>query len=135
MITMSTEQYKAMRQKPNKQSKYRNKRTERVLENGKTLKFDSLKEAARYDELMLLLKAGEISALRLQHSYLLCGSYTTPQGDKVKGITYVADFTYQRIRDKKYEFVVEDVKGVRTAEYLMKKSMMHDKYGITITEI
>lgn len=138
MIKMSTEQYKAMRKNTNKQSKYRNKRAERVLENGKTLKFDSLKEAVRYDELMLLLKAGEIIQLRLQPEFTLQEGYVTPQGEKVKPIKYKADFSYV-VEDgnifTEYKTVVEDVKGMKTKEYCIKYKLFLEKYGFSITEI
>lgn len=119
-----------------KRSKYGNKPTSRFTADNIEIKFSSQKEARRYDELMLLLKAGQISDLRLQHSYQLQGSYTLPTGEKVKGISYVADFTYQKLHNGKYEFVCEDVKGgILTDSYKLKKRMMADKFGIKIVEI
>ena len=121
-------------QEKRKKQKYHNTPTARNAEDGTEIKFDSLKEARRYDELMLMLKAGQISDLRLQHSFTLIEGYTTPDGKRVKPERYVADFTYWCGK----EFVVEDIKGgnsTKTKVYEVKKKQMLDKFGITITEI
>ena len=47
-----------------------------------SLRFDSKKEARRYDELMLMLKAGQIRNLRLQQQYTLQESYITETGER-----------------------------------------------------
>ena len=89
------------------------------------LRFDSKKEAERYDALMLLQKAGEIRGLKLQVRYCLQEAYTTFEGDKVKSIDYIADFVYERrtapdsYGQRYWLPVVEDVKGMRTREYAM----------------
>ena len=114
----------------NGKSKYHNIQDKRKGENA-VIHFDSRREAARYDELMLLLKAGVISDLRLQHSFTLIEGYTTPDGKRIKPEKYVADFTYW----KEGKFVVEDAKGKRTSTYAVKKKQMLDKYGITIREV
>lgn len=108
-------------------SKYKNIKT--TVGN---LKFDSKKEAKRFEELLLLLKAYEIQDLRLQHSFTLIESYTALDGEKIKAMKYIADFTYT---DRKRGFVVEDVKGKRTDVYKMKKKLMKDIYDISITEV
>lgn len=54
--------------------------------------FDSKHEADRYDELQLLLKAGEIHDLKLQQTYKLVGAQRTPTGAVVRAVTYIADF-------------------------------------------
>ena len=113
--------------------KYKNIPTERSGAESK-IKFDSQAEARRYDELMLLLKAGKIRDLRLQHDFTLIEAYTTPDGKRVRAERYKADFTYWR----NGEFFVEDVKGgnaTKTKTYEIKKKQMLDKYGITITEV
>lgn len=129
-------------------SKYHNTPAERNGES-ENIRFSSQKEARRYDELMLMLKAGEIRDLRLQPQFTLQEAYTTPDGKRVRAIRYVADFSYERMRPywKGYEAhcpddgwyrVVEDTKGgkaTQTAIYKMKKKMMQDKYGITIKEV
>ena len=104
-------------------AKYGNKKTVR---NGIT--FDSQKEAARYDALMLLLAAGEIKDLKLQPEFTLQEAFTTPQGERVRAIKYRADFSYRRRvkegADTRWERVVEDVKGFRTKEYEIKRKLM-----------
>ena len=104
-------------------AKYGNKKTVR---NGIT--FDSQKEAARYDALMLLLAAGEIKDLKLQPEFTLQEAFTTPQGERVRAVRYRADFSYRRRvkegADTRWERVVEDVKGFRTKEYEIKRKLM-----------
>jgi len=96
------------------------------------LKFDSKKEAKRFEELKFLLKAKEIYRLRLQQSFTLCDSYTLPDGNKEKGMKYIADFTYYT---KEGEFIVEDVKGRKTDVYKIKKKLMQEIFGIEIKEV
>lgn len=114
-------------------SKYGNKKTARG-----NLVFDSQKEAARYDELVLLAQAGEIEDLRLQPEFTIQEAFTMPDGGKVRALRYRADFSYRRkVRegvDIRWETVVEDVKGYRTKEYEMKKKLMAGR-GIAIEEV
>jgi hypothetical protein len=116
-----------------KKRKYHNTPTERAADGGKTIRFDSRKEAARYDELMLLLRSGQIHELKLQPQFTLQEAYTTPEGARVRAIRYQADFAYNTGNG----LVVEDVKSkaTKTRVYAMKKKLMHEKFGITITEI
>lgn len=72
-------------------NKYGNKK---AVRNGIT--FDSQKEAARYDQLMLLVCAGEIRDLKLQPEFTLQEAFTTPLGERVRAIRYRADFSYER---------------------------------------
>lgn len=114
-------------------SKYNNQKDQRG-----TVKFDSKKEAKRYDELTLLLQAGKIRDLKLQREFTLQEAYTTPDGERINAIRYRADFTYERLTNKnEWEFVVEDVKSKATATpvYKMKKKMLHEKYGYLIEEV
>ena len=114
-------------------AKYGNRKTVR---NGIT--FDSQKEAARYDALMLLLSAGEIKDLRLQPEFTLQEAFTTPDGERVRAVRYRADFLYKRrVRegvDTRWERVVEDVKGFRTKDYELKRKLMLG-LGIKVTEL
>lgn len=95
--------------------------------------FDSKKEANRYKELRLLEKAGEIYDLRRQVKFKLIPT----QRDEVTGevvereCSYKADFVYEE--DGKT--VVEDVKGFRTKEYVVKRKLMLWRYGIRIREV
>ena len=95
------------------------------------IRFDSKKEARRYQELKLLVRAGEISDLELQPRFALSG--VSHAGGAEKICTYVADFQYLNIADG--EVVVEDVKGMLTPMYRMKKRWVKTQYGITIREV
>lgn len=97
------------------------------------VRFDSQKEARRYDELMVMLRAGIISDLRLQPQFTLQESYVTETGERIRAIRYTADFSY-RFGGK---LVVEDVKSTatRTKEYLRNRKFMRSKFGIEIQEV
>ena len=93
--------------------------------------FDSKAERDRYAQLKLLLRAGEISDLTLQPEFELIPSYRK-NGRTVRAIKYRADFMYK----KNGETVIEDVKGVRTKEFVIKKKLMEWRYPeLTITEV
>lgn len=87
--------------------------------------FHSTKEAERYCELKLFLKAGLIRNLVLQPRFLLQDEFFDKNGVKHKKIEYVADFMYI---DKCGKTIVEDVKGVLTDVYKLKKKMFLKKY-------
>ncbi len=129
----------SIRTKGQAMGKYRNKK---VIIDGIT--FDSHKEARRYSELTSLARAGEISELQRQVEYILVPSqtenilYTDKRGkDRLKTkvierpIKYIADFVY---RDKTGCIVVEDVKGKKTKEYIIKRKLMLYLQGIKIKE-
>lgn len=90
--------------------------------------FDSRKEADRWIQLKLLAKAGEIEDLHRQVRFELIR-----KNDKYRAVAYVADFVYVDCRTG--DTVVEDVKGVRTEVYKLKKKLMYDRYGIEIREV
>lgn len=122
-----------------KKAKYHNQPTLRG-----ELRFDSKKEARRYDELMLMLRAGEIRDLKLQSQFTLQESYITPEGERVRAIRYVADFSYERPTEPDstgrvyWLRVVEDVKGgnaTKTEKYKIKRKLFAEKYGFEITEV
>lgn len=102
-------------------SKYRN--TKLVLDG---LTFDSKAEAARYGHLKLRQRIGEIDNLELQVRFPL-----VVNGSKVT--TYVADFRYREVATG--AVIVEDVKGVRTPVYKLKKKLMKAVHGIDVIEI
>lgn len=115
--------------KPHSKAKYHNQKVE-----VSGIKFDSKKEAARYQELMEQLKNGEINDLRLQVNFTIVEGFTAPTGHRIKPIRYVADFTYY---DSNGEYVVEDVKSPATRKdkaYRLKNKLMADKFGIIIKE-
>lgn len=92
-------------------------------------KHDSKREAARCDELHLLQQGGEISNLEIHRRFPLFAY----GGEKVA--EYEADFCYY---DEKIlsgpNFIVEDVKGVKTAVYQLKKRLMKACHSIDILE-
>lgn len=122
-------------QKP-KRSKYGNRK---VVRDG--IKFDSEREAARFGELKVLRAMGKIRDLRLQANFTLVEGYTTIEGERIKPMVYRADFTYERTTEPDCNGTahwlreVEDAKGMKTKDYLLKKKLMQDKYGITIREV
>lgn len=93
--------------------------------------FDSQKEARRYRELALLQRAGQISDLKRQVRYELIP--TQRIGGKVveKSCVYIADFVYT----ENGETVVEDTKGFRTKDYIIKRKLMLHVHGIRIKEV
>ena len=121
-----------------KESKLHNTPADRTMPNGKVHTFPSQREARRYDELALMLKAGKIRNLRLQQRYTLQESYISAEGDRVRAICYDADFVYEETGkwpETVWQTVVEDAKGMRTEKYKMKAKMMQAKFGITIREV
>lgn len=116
-------------------NKYRNTPTTRVTPSRAVLRFDSQKEARRYDFLIERERRGEIRDLRLQVDFTLQEAYTDTEGRRVRAIRYRADFTYHE--GAKGVQVVEDVKSraTRTREYAVKKKLLKDRFGIDITEV
>lgn len=94
-------------------------------------KFDSIAERDRYIDLKLLEKAGLISNLKLQVKYELIKA-AEAEGVKFPAYGYIADFVY---KDKDGDTVIEDVKGMRTPLYKLKRALMFDKYGYVVHEI
>ena len=82
-----------------------------VKDNRGSIEFDSRKEAARFDELLLRLRAGQVRDLRLQVQFTLKESYVTPDGERIRAIRYIADFAYWANMGDRWVYVVEDVKS------------------------
>lgn len=121
----------------NKNNKYSN---QKVTIDGET--FDSKKEANRYCELKLLERAGEIIDLKRQKKFVVIPptyEWTTDAKGKPKQkciereCSYIADFVYLDVHTG--ELIVEDTKGVRTKDYIIKRKLMLKEYGIKIREI
>lgn len=107
--------------------------------------FHSAKEARRYQELLLLGKAGEIRELELQPRF----SLMVERNDwrdffPIHLGEYRADFQYwererwlvgQPQQAESWKLVVEDVKGFKTPLYRWKKRHVEAQYGIQIREI
>lgn len=106
--------------------------------------FDSMKEYNRYLELLDLEQKGKIKELRRQVKYVLVPAQREPDSTGKRGgvkkgkliereIAYYADFVY-RLTDTD-TLIVEDTKGVRTTEYIIKRKLMLFIHGIRIKEI
>ncbi len=117
------------------------------------IQFDSKREAARYQELRLLERAGRIFGLQTQVKYVLIptqreASFEVYKSGPNKGrrkpgkvleceCSYIADFVYTQDG----ETVVEDVKGYRDpassgyAKFVIKRKLMLERYGIRINEV
>lgn len=109
--------------------------------------FDSKKEAKRYSELLLLERAGAITDLERQVKYILIPAQRESSAEiytkgKNKGCfkpgkllekecAYKADFVYK----ENGKTVVEDTKGFRTKDYIIKRKLMLHVYGIRIREV
>lgn len=119
--------------------KYKNRKVEY-----EGLVFDSKKEMKRYIQLEQYQKAGAISDLKRQVKYLLIPAQREPDTVGIKGgrkqgkliereVAYYADFEY--IDTNTGEKVVEDTKGMKTKEYILKRKMMLYFHGVRIKEV
>ena len=124
---------------------YRKYNNKKVMVDG--IKFDSKKEATRYKELKTLERAGIIQDLQRQVKYVLIPAQYEPSGEiytkgKEKGkskkgkliereCAYYADFVYT----ENGKTVVEDTKGVKTPEYIIKRKLMLYVHNIKIKEM
>lgn len=86
------------------------------------IKFPSIKEAIRYNDLKMMQLAGEIFDLKRQVTFKL-------EINAIVICSYRADFVY---RDKKGKTIVEDSKGFITPEFKLKQKLMKAIYGIDI---
>ena len=124
-------------------NKYNNKKVE--IDG---IVFDSKKEAKRYQELLLLEKAGAIQNLQMQVKYVLIPTQREPDTVGARGgirkgkvieqeCAYIADFVYQ----ENGKTVVEDIKGYRSpssagyAKFVIKRKLMLYIHGIRIREV
>lgn len=104
-------------------------KSRKVTVGGKV--FDSRKEYVRYCELLLLQKAGDISDLQTQVKFELIPSQKEFGKVVERACTYVADFVYEYDGKK----VVEDTKGFKTKDYIIKRKLMLWVHGIRIKEV
>jgi hypothetical protein len=105
-----------------KVAKYRSKCC--VIDN---IKFKSIKEAKRYLVHKNDKAKGLIKDYFLQPKYLL-----VKKNDKNRAVTYAADFKV--IKNDNSE-VIEDVKGYKTKDYIIKKKLMKEIYNIDVIEV
>ena len=123
-------------------NKYHNRKV--VTSDG--IEHDSRREANRWCELKLLERAGQIVELDRQFKFVLIpAQYEQSFEELVKGkkpkkpkliereCAYIADFVY---RDAKTgDLIVEDTKGVKTKDYIIKRKLMLYVHLIKIKEI
>lgn len=102
--------------------KYRNRKT---IADGRV--FDSKREANRWALLRIQQRDGVIFDLRRQVEYEL-----VPKQVGERPVKYVADFVYVT---RAGTVVVEDVKGVKTRDYVIKRKLMLWRHGIRIVEV
>ena len=118
-------------------NKYKSHKT-----NANGVIFDSKKEYDRYIELTLLSRSGAIKGLKRQVKFeLIPAQYEpdiiNPRGKVKKGklieraVSYIADFVYT---DDNGKTVVEDTKGFRTKDYIIKRKLLLYMHGIRIKE-
>lgn len=107
--------------------------------------YDSMKEYRRFKELSLLERAGAIQNLKRQVKYVLIPaqreftSEIDKKGNFKKGkllereCAYIADFVYFDMSTCR--MTVEDTKGYRTKDYIIKRKLMLWVHGIQIKEV
>lgn len=108
--------------------------------------FDSKKEYRRWLELRIMEKTGRITKLQRQVKFVLIPAqyeryerYSDKTGKRLKDgmrcvekeTSYVADFVYE-VAGKTF---VEDTKGFRTADYIIKRKLMLQVHGVTVREV
>ena len=134
MTKLTLQQYKALNKTT---KKYRNKK---IVEDGH--KFDSIAEYDRYIELKIMERSGVIYKLDVHTKFDIQINYK-------HYCTYISDFDYLEIIGEFWQkpsisdmskrlhslYIVEDVKAVRTASYMLKKKALFLDKAITITEI
>ena len=91
--------------------------------------FDSRKEAGRYLTLKAMEEKGLIENLRRQVRYELVPAFDV-DGRHYRPVFYVADFVYV----EEAQTVVEDVKGMKTDVYRLKRKLFARRYGMNIKE-
>ena len=121
-------------------NKYKNKKV--MTSDG--IWHDSKREARRWEELLLLFKAGYIMDLKRQVKFVLIPTQRGEDTIGKRGVhypgkvierecAYIADFVYWDLKNAKQ--VVEDAKGVRTPEYKIKRKLMLYIHGIRVVEV
>lgn len=99
-----------------KRTKFNNIRT--IIDG---ISFPSKKEGTRYIDLKMLKERGDVESFDMQVTYKFAS-----------GIKYILDFL---VKWNDGSITHEDVKGVRTPVYIIKKKLMKHEFGIDILEI
>lgn len=106
--------------------KYRNKKIDTA--EGR---FDSEKEYSRWVDLKWMQRAGQINDLQRQVTFELLPSQKIDGKVVERPVKYIADFVYMQNGEK----VVEDVKGLKLPEYIIKRKLMLYIHGLKVKEI
>ena len=114
-----------------KWNKYGARKTKTLDANGEVLTFDSSRELERWLELKIMERGKAIKNLQRQVPFELVPKHKREDGKTERAVTYIADFVYT----ENGKTIVEDVKGYRTKEYIIKRKLMLDRHGITIKEV
>lgn len=85
---------------------------------------DSKREAIRCNELHLMQRAGEIRSLQVQVKFELLPARKYDNMPNERKVEYIADFVY--VQDG--VTVIEDSKGHRTTDYIIKRKLLKNKY-------
>lgn len=126
-MRLTEEEYRALTGTPPAKSKYHNQKIEY---NGET--FDSKKEYEYYLILKDRERRGEISDLERQKTFIIQEAFVSKTGEKIRAITYKADFTYYDRTLKDWKVI--DVKGMKTEVYKLKKKLLAYR-GVIIEEV
>lgn len=95
--------------------------------------FDSKREATRYSQLQLLQRVGQITDLELQPRFELIPKQRRADGKAERACEYVADFRYTDTTTG--QTVIEDAKGMRTRDYIIKRKLLLQVHGISVREV
>lgn len=124
---MNIKEYRELVKKSEAKSKYHNEKVE-----FRGITFDSIKERDYYILLLDREKKGEVRHINRQYKVEIQPAFTTPSGEKIKAITYLADFYFYDKTRKAWRII--DVKGYKTDVYRLKKKLLAYK-GIYIEEV
>ena len=96
--------------------------------------FDSKSEFKRYCALHNLALSGDIRKLERQVRFDLLPA---KKGEfrAERPVYYTADFVYEEKRGDMWARVVEDVKGKKTKDYVLRRKLMLAVHGISIKEV
>lgn len=106
-------------------SKFNNKKISITI-NGESVIFDSRLELSRWYILESEQRLGNIGDISIHKKFLLQEGFQEKDGAKHRPIFYEADFSYHDLKSNR--MIVEDVKGFRTAVYMLKKKLFMKKY-------
>ena len=113
---------------------YKKYKNQKIIIDG--IKFDSKAEGRRYKELKLLEELGLIKSLKLQPKFELQEKFVC-NGKTERAINYIGDFEYFDV--KKERLIVEDVKGVETDVFKLKRKWFlykyYQKYDLVVLKV